>query len=157
MQNVTRVDALARGLEPLKEETRNAEAISYSRNPPVENGPFRLDFFSTGFFCGPSSYRQSSRFHSFCALPRGGWCEGVLLYGARKSVHSSVLGAFFASDACFTRDEPSSKRVGGVGLGRKPPKATAGVAVVGKTASITRATTAVVYTLLASGARSAPR
>ena len=101
---------------------------------------------------GPSSYRQSSRFHSFCALPRGGRCEGVLLHGTRKSVGSSVLRAFFASNACFTRDEPSSKRVGGVGLSRKPPKlrlwrctrpraaiATAGVAVVGKMASITRA------------------
>ena len=69
-----------------------------------------------------------------------------------KSVGSSVLRAFFASNACFARDEPSSKRVGGLGLSRKPPKlrswrctqpraatATAGVAVVGKMASITRA------------------
>ena len=76
---------------------------------------FRLDSSE------PSS-RQSSRFYSFCALPRGGWCEGVLLYGTRKSVGSSVLRAFFASNACFTRDELSSKRVGGVGLSRKPPK-----------------------------------
>ena len=29
---------------------------------------------------GPS-YRQSGRFYSFCALPRGGWCEEVLLFG----------------------------------------------------------------------------
>ena len=36
---------------------------------------------------GPS-YRQSSRFHTFCALPRRGWCEG---YSSRKSVGSSVL------------------------------------------------------------------
>ena len=63
------------------------------------------------------------------------------------------LAAFFASNACFTRDEPSSKRVDVVGLSRKPPKlrswrctqpraakATAGVAVVGKMTSITRAT-----------------
>ena len=104
----------------------------------VENGPFRLDSL------GPSFYRQSSRFYGFCALPRGGWCEGVLLYGARNSVGSAVLRAFLASNACFTRDEPSSKRTGGVGLSRKPPKlrlwrctqprdakATAGVAVVG--------------------------
>ena len=74
------------------------------------------------------------------------------MYGSRKSVGSSVLRAFFASNACFTRDEPSSKRVGGIGLSRKPPKlrswgctqpraakATAGAAVVGKVASITRA------------------
>ena len=69
---------------------------------------------------------------------------------------AAVLRAFFASNACFTRDEPSSKRVGGVGPSRKPPKlrswrctqpraakATAGVAVVGKLASITRATAVV--------------
>ena len=74
------------------------------------------------------------------------------MYGTRKSVGSSVLRAFFASNACFTRDEPSSKRVGGFGLSRKPSrlrswrctqpraaKATAGIAVVGKMASITRA------------------
>ena len=109
---------------------------------------FRLDS------AGPS-YRQPSRFHSFCALSRGGWCEGVLLYGTRKSVGSSVLRAFFPSNACFARDESSSKRVGGVGLSRKPPKlrswrctqpraaeATAGVAVVGNMAS-TRATAVV--------------
>ena len=52
----------------------------------------------------------------------------------------------------LARDEPSFKRVGGVGLSRKPPKlrswrctqpkaakATVGVAIVGKMASITRA------------------
>ena len=80
----------------------------------------------------------------------------VLLYGTQKLVGSSVLCAFFARNAYFARDEPSSKRVGGVGLTRKPPrlrlwrctqpggaKATAGVAVVGKMASITRATAVV--------------
>ena len=55
------------------------------------------------------------------ALPRGGWCEGVLLYDNRKSVGSSVLRAFFKNNACFAHDEPSSNRVGGVGLSRKPP------------------------------------
>ena len=112
---------------------------------------FRLDS------SGPASYRQWSRFYSFCALPRGGWCKGVLLYCCmavenRLAALSAVRRAFFASDACFARDEPSSKRVGGVGLSRKPPKlrlwrcaqpraakATAGVAVVGKMASIPRA------------------
>ena len=87
-------------------------------------------------------------------------------YGSRNSVGSSVLRAFLASNACFARDEPSSKRVGGVGLSRKPPKlrswrctqpratkATAGVAVVGKMASITRATAAVVC-IHAAGERS---
>ena len=76
----------------------------------------------------------------------------MLLYGSSKSVGSSVLRAFSASNACFAREEPSSKRVGGVGLSQKPPKlrswrctqpeaskSTAGVAVVGKMTSIPRA------------------
>ena len=66
----------------------------------------------------------------------------------RLAALSAVLRAFLASIA---RDEPSSKRVGGVGLSRKPPKLrswrctqprtkdTAGVAVVGKMGSIPRA------------------
>ena len=75
---------------------------------------------------------------------------------AVENLGCSVLRAFFASNACFTRDEPSSKRIGGVGLSRKPPKlrswrctqpraakAAAGVAVVGKMALITRATAVV--------------
>ena len=87
---------------------------------------FRLDS------SGPSSSRQSSRFNSFCAFPRGGRCEGVLVYGTPKSVGSSVLRAFFASNACFTRDEPwlvalglvesRQSYVGGVALSREPPK-----------------------------------
>ena len=47
----------------------------------------------------------------------------VLLYGDRKPVGSSVLRAFTASNACFARNEPSS-RVGGVGLEPKAAKAT---------------------------------
>ena len=107
---------------------------------------FRLD--SSGL----SSYSQSNRFYRLCALPIGGWCKGVMLYGTRKSVGTSVLRAFLASNACFTRDQPSSERVGGVGLIRKPPmhssgrctqpraaKSVAGVAVVGKMTSIPRA------------------
>ena len=67
----------------------------------------------------------------------------------RLEALSAVLREFFASIA---RDEPSSKRVGGVGLHRKPPKlrpwrctqpraakVTPGVAVVGEMASIMRA------------------
>ena len=46
---------------------------------------FRLDS------SGPSSCRQASRFYSFRALPRGGWCEGVLMHGSQKSVGGSVL------------------------------------------------------------------
>ena len=88
----------------------------------------------------------------------------------RLAALSAVLRAFFASNACFACDEPSSKRVGGVGLSRKPSKlcpwcctqpragkATAGVAVVGKMASIMPTTAVMCYTLLASGARRAPR
>ena len=72
--------------------------------------------------------------------------------GRRKSAGSSVLRAFSASSACSARDEPSSKRVGGVGFSRKPPKlrswrctwpraakAPEGVTVVGKTTTIPRA------------------
>ena len=49
--------------------------------------------FSTGFFWPfflssvepiSCSYRQSNRYYSFCALLRGGWCEGVLLYISRN-------------------------------------------------------------------------
>ena len=120
-------------------------------------------FFRLGS-SGPPSHHQSSRFCSLYSLSGNGWCEGVLLYGSQKSVGSSVLRAFYARNACFARDEPSSKRVGrvgGVGLGRKPPKlrswrctrpraakATAGVAVVGKMASIPRATAIVLLLLL---------
>ena len=68
-----------------------------------------------------------------------------------------MLRAFIASNAYFTRDQPSSKRVGGIGLSRKLVKLrwwrciqpgavrdTAGVAVVGKMPSKTPATTAAV-------------
>ena len=66
------------------------------------------------------------------------------MYGSQKSVGRAVLRAFSASKACFARDEPSSKRIGAVGLSRKSPKlrawrctrprdvkAAAGAAVVG--------------------------
>ena len=66
--------------------------------------------------------------------------------------------------------EPSSQRVGGFGLGRKPPKlrswscsqpraakATAAAAVVGSMGSRPRAAAVVLYTLLASKTRNAPR
>ena len=39
-----------------------------------------------------------------------------MLYGSRKSVGSSVLRAFPASNACFARDGTSAKRIGGVEL-----------------------------------------
>ena len=105
----------------------------HSRIPSVENGPFRLDFFRLDSY--GSSYRTSRRFYSFCALPRGGWCEGVLLYGSRKSAGSSVLRAFLASNACSrsTNLRPSGlvalglaesrqSYVRGVALSREPAK-----------------------------------
>ena len=113
-------------------------SASKFRTPLPEDIPYSVGFrqsktalFDWTFFrldsSRPSSYRQSSRFYSFCALPRGGWCEGVLLYWCmavenRLAALSAVHRAFFASNACFARDEPSSKRVGGVGLSRKTPK-----------------------------------
>ena len=122
---------------------RNGPFLAQSDSASRKTALFDWTFFRLDY-SGPS-YRQSSRFYSFC-----------LLYGARNSVGSSVIRALLASNACFTRDQPSSKRVGGVGLSRKPPKlrswrctqpraakATAGVAVVGKIASITRATAVV--------------
>ena len=120
--------------------------------------PFSTGLLSTGFFWSLLLSSVES-IYSFCALPRGCWCEGVLLYCSmevenRLAALSAVLRAFFASNACFARDEPSSKHVGSVGLSRKPPKLSswrctqpraakataAGTAVVSKMASITRAT-----------------
>ena len=76
--------------------------------------------------------------------------------------------AFSARNACFARDELSSKRVGGDGLSRNPPKltswhctqpraakATASVAF-GSMSSIPRAAAIVRYTPLTSGTRNAP-
>ena len=45
-----------------------------------------------------------------------------MLYGSRKSVGKLCFRAFSASNACFARDEPSSKWVDRVGLGPKPLK-----------------------------------
>ena len=113
------------------------EAISY----PVGIGQSKTALFDWSFF--PLDYSAPSI---------GGWCEGILPFGRRRSVGRSLLRAFFASNACLARDEPSSKRIGGLGLRRKPAKlrswrctqpraakATAGVAVVGNMTSITRA------------------
>ena len=47
----------------------------------------------------------------------------------RLAALSAVLRAFFASNERFARDEPLSKRVGGVELSRKPPKLVRGVAL----------------------------
>ena len=54
--------------------------LTPSRIPPGS----KTALFDRTFFrldsSGPSSYRQSSRCYSLCSLPRGGWCEGVILY-----------------------------------------------------------------------------
>ena len=119
----------------------------YSRIPSIENSSFRLDFFSTGFSC---LYRQSGRFYTFCALLRGGSCEGVLLYGSRKSVGSYVIRVFSASNACSRSRSPRPSELvafglaesrlsylGGVAFSRESPKLhSAGVAVVSKMGSI---------------------
>ena len=83
----------------------------HTRIPPAENGDWillvllivsRVDLIVFVLFLETVDVRE---YHT-----------GVLLYGSRKSVGSSVLRAFTASNACFARDEPSSRRVGGVGL-----------------------------------------
>ena len=101
----------------------------HSRIPPVENGPFRLDS------SGPS-YRQSSRSYSFCALPRGCWCEGVLPYccmavenrlAALRSARSTrATGASRATNprpsGLVALAESRQSYVCGVALSRETPK-----------------------------------
>ena len=96
----------------------NSYAIGFrqSKTALFDQTFFRLDSFA------PPSYCQSSRFHGFRALSGGGWCEGVLLYGSRTSLGCSALRAYSARNASFGRDQPSSKRVGGIGLAQKPPE-----------------------------------
>ena len=125
----------------------------YSRIPPVENGPFRLDFFRLDS-SGPSSYRQSSRFYGFYALP---------MIGAVSVSEYCCTAGEIGWQLCASRflreqrlDEPSSLLVGGFGLSRKPPKlrswsctqpraakSTADAAVVGSMGSRPRAAAAV--------------
>ena len=51
--------------------------------------------------------------HSPCALPGGGWFKNLKVCMAVKNrLAALVLRAFIASNACFARDEISSKRVG---------------------------------------------
>ena len=132
----------------------------------------RANSYTVGFRQWKTALYDWTFFRLSSSVPPsgGGWCEGVLLYGKKKTAGSSALRAFSASNACFARNEPAFKRIGGVGLSRKPPKlrswhctqpraakATAGVSVVGKMTSIPRAAAIVVNALLMSGARSAPR
>ena len=100
-------------------QTPNVRPFLYSRSPPVENGDSdqsKTALFDRSCFgldsSGPS-YRQSSPFYSFCAFPIIE-AVGVKEYCCmslenRLAALSAVLRAFFASNACFARDEPSSK------------------------------------------------
>ena len=127
----------------------------HGRIPPVENGPFRLDFFWLGS-SGRSSYRQLSRFCGCCALPRGCWCEGVLLCCCCMAVESRLAALCFARSPRATRaSRATNPRPSGlVALDNSPKslklhlwrctqpraaKAAAGVAVGGKITSILRA------------------
>ena len=73
-------------------EKVTCKAISY---PEVfrqsKTALFDWTFFLLDYF-GP--YYQSSRFYSCCALPSGGCCEGVLLYGSRKSLAALCFAPF---------------------------------------------------------------
>ena len=99
---------------------------------------------------GPSSYRQSSRFYSFL-------CSSQEAVGVREYYCCTAVEIDW--QLCAPRflreqrpDEPSSQRVGGFGLSRKPPKirswnctqpraakVSARTAVVGSMGSIPRA------------------
>ena len=89
----------------------------YSRIPPVENGPVRLDFFSTGFFWSFFLFSVQVDFMVF-----------VLLLGAVGVREYCCTAGEIGWQLCASRflreprhDEPSSQRVGGFGLSRKPP------------------------------------
>ena len=94
--------------------------------------------------------------------------------GVREYCCTAVEIGWQLCDSCFPREqrlgEPSSQRVGGFGLSRKPPKLRSwsctqpraakvreGAAVVGSMGSRPRAAAVVRYTLLASKTRNAPR
>ena len=149
------------------------KAISYtvgfrpSRTTFVAWTLFRLDSY------GPC-YRQSSRFYSFCALPRGCWCKGVLLYCC-MAVENRLAALFVPRSPRAMRasraTNPRSSGLVALDFSRKPPKlrlwrctqpraakTTAGVAVLGKMIS-RRALCCrrAIYPLLARGARNAPR
>ena len=110
------------------------------------NRPFSTGFFFDWILLILLLIGSRADFYSFCALPRGGWCERVLLSVRQsKSLCSALLGE-------QRLDEPSSQRVGGFRVSRKPPKlilgsctqpraakATASEAVVGSIGSIARA------------------
>ena len=59
------------------------QSDSASRKRPFSTG-FFWSFFLSSVEPISYSYRQSSRFFNSCALPGGGWFEGVLLYSSRN-------------------------------------------------------------------------
>ena len=73
----------------------------YSPIPPVENGPFRLDFFSTKIFW---SFLEAVGVREYC-------CTAV-------EIGWQLCASRFHREQRL--DEPSSQRVGGFGLSRKP-------------------------------------
>ena len=127
------------GVHGLRTPIRVAKAISYT----VGFRQSKTALFDWTFFrlesSGPSSYRQSSRFCSFVLFLEA---VGVREYCcAAVEIGRQLCASRFLREQRL--DEPSSQRVGGFGLRRKPPKlrswscnqpraakATAGAAVV---------------------------
>ena len=120
----------------------------YSRIPPVENGPFRLDFFFDWILLVLLLIASRVDFIVFVLF-----LEAV---GVRAYCCTAVEIGWHLCASRFLReqwlDEPSPQRFVGFGLSRKPPKlrswsctqpraakATAGAAVVGSMGSIPRA------------------
>ena len=131
---------------PIKDKTLGH--FLHRRIPPVENGLFRLNFFFDWIVLDPLLIVSRADFVVFVLfLEAGGVKEHCCM--AVESRLEALCFVRFPQATCFARDKPSSKRVGGVGLSRKPPKlhswrctqpraskATAGVAVVVKKTSI---------------------
>ena len=116
---------IAMGFESIPLTTRARR--HYTVEPVSQKGAFPTGFFLFGrILLGLSSSLSSVEpIFYFCGFSGGGCCEGVLLYEFASNVGwkvRSVLRTCCASTACFARDEPSSKRVAGVGLGPNPPK-----------------------------------
>ena len=105
----------------LEHKANSSIGILVRSDPCAEKGLSQLDFFRLDCF-GPS-YRQSSRIVFALFLEAVGVRECCCMaVESQLEVGSSVLRASSANNACFALDESSSKPVGGVGLGRKPPK-----------------------------------
>ena len=107
------------------------QSDSASRKRPFSTGLF-IDWTFFRLDSSGPSYRQSSRFYIFRALPRGGWCEGVLLYSSRNRLAVLCFALSPRATArrtlvpaswwlwAFSRSRQSYVR--GVALSREPPK-----------------------------------